>query len=156
MKHGKASVLGAVTGAIAGLAAITPASGDVGPMGALAIGTASGFICWFASTAVKSKFGYDDSLDVVGVHGVGGLVGTLLVAFFAAEALGGKSGGDYSKGAQFIVRVDLGDHDGYTLIVSVIILYLVKAICGGSLRVTESEEEEGLDLTAHGESGYNN
>lgn len=163
VKHGKASVLGAVTGAIAGLAAITPASGDVGPMGALAIGTASGFICWFASTAVKSKFGYDDSLDVVGVHGVGGLVGTLLVAFFAAESLGGKGvisipdAETYSMGAQFIVQLKASAITiVYTLIVSVIILYIVKAICGGSLRVTESEEEEGLDLIAHGESGYNN
>ena len=157
VKHGKASVLGAVTGAIAGLAAITPASGHVGPMGALAIGTASGFICWYASTAVKSKFGYDDSLDVVGVHGVGGLVGTLLVAFFADAALGGTEGADYSKGAQFIVQLKSSAITiVYTLIVSVIILYLVKAICGGSLRVSESEEEEGLDLTAHGESGYNN
>mgnify|MGYP002012402029 FL=1 len=163
VKHGKASVLGAVTGAIAGLAAITPASGDVGPMGALAIGTASGLICWFASTAVKSKFGYDDSLDVVGVHGVGGLVGTLLVAFFAAESLGGKGvisipGAEtYSMGAQFIVQLKASAITiVYTLIVSGIILYIVKAICGGSLRVTESEEEEGLDLIAHGESGYNN
>ena len=163
VKHGKASVLGAVTGAIAGLAAITPASGDVGPMGALAIGTASGLICWFASTAVKSKFGYDDSLDVVGVHGVGGLVGTLLVAFFAAESLGGKGvisipdAKTYSMGAQFIVQLKASAITiVYTLIVSGIILYIVKAICGGSLRVTESEEEEGLDLIAHGESGYNN
>jgi Amt family ammonium transporter len=79
------------------------------------------------------------------------------VAFFAAEALGGKSGGDYSMGAQFIVQLKASAITiVYTLIVSVIILYLVKAICGGSLRVTESEEEEGLDLTAHGESGYNN
>jgi len=162
VKHGKASVLGAVTGSIAGLAAITPASGDVGPIGALAIGTASGLICWFASTAVKSKFGYDDSLDVVGVHGVGGLVGTLLVAFFAAESLGGKGlisipdAETYSMGAQFIVQLQASAITiVYTLIVSVIILYIVKAICGGSLRVSESEEEEGLDLTAHGESGYN-
>ena len=161
IKHGKASVLGAVTGSIAGLAAITPASGDVGPMGALVIGAASGFICWFASTTVKSKFGYDDSLDVVGVHGVGGLVGTLLVAFFAAEALGGKGvisipdAEAYSMGAQFFVQLKASAITiVYTLIVSVIILYLVKAVCGG-LRVSESEEQEGLDLAAHGESGYN-
>ena len=156
MKHGKASVLGAVTGAIAGLAAITPASGDVGPIGGLVIGAASGFICWFASTTVKSKFGYDDSLDVVGVHGVGGLVGTLLVAFLAAGALGGKSGADYASGAQFLIQLQSSVITiVYTLIVTVVILFIVKAICGGSLRVTDSEEEEGLDLTAHGESGYN-
>jgi Amt family ammonium transporter len=157
VKHGKASVLGAVTGSIAGLAAITPASGDVGPVGALVIGATSGFICWIASTTMKSKFGYDDSLDVVGVHGVGGVIGTLMVAFFAAEALGGKSGGDYSMGAQFLIQFKASAITiVYTFIVSVIILYFVKVICGGSLRVSESEEEEGLDLTVHGESGYNN
>ncbi len=163
LKHGKASVLGAVTGSIAGLAAITPASGDVGPIGGLAIGAAAGFICWVASTSVKSKFGYDDSLDVFGVHGVGGLVGTLMVAFFASTTLGGKGiisipdAETYSVGAQFLVQLKASAIAiVYTLIVSVIILYLVKAICGGSLRASESEEEEGLDLTAHGESGYNN
>jgi Amt family ammonium transporter len=162
LKHGKASVLGAVTGSIAGLAAITPASGDVGPIGGLAIGAAAGLICWVASTSVKSKFGYDDSLDVFGVHGVGGLVGTLMVAFFASTTLGGKGvisipdAETYSVGAQFLVQLQASAIViVYTLIVSVIILYLVKAICGGSLRASESEEEEGLDLTAHGESGYN-
>ena len=163
LKHGKASVLGAVTGSIAGLAAITPASGDVGPIGGLAIGAAAGLICWVASTSVKSRFGYDDSLDVFGVHGVGGLVGTLMVAFFASTTLGGKGvisipdAETYSVGAQFLVQLQASAIViVYTLIVSVIILYLVKAICGGSLRASESEEEEGLDLTAHGESGYNN
>ncbi|HJO08957.1 MAG TPA: ammonium transporter [Verrucomicrobiota bacterium] len=157
LKHGKASVLGAVTGSIAGLAAITPASGDVGPVGGLAIGAAAGFICWFASTAVKSKFGYDDSLDVVGVHGVGGLVGTLMVAFFAADSLGGKSGSDYAMGEQFIVQFKASAITiVYTLMISAVLLFIVKAICGGSLRVSESDEEEGLDLAAHGESGYNN
>ena len=156
MKHGKASVLGAVTGAIAGLAAITPASGHVGPMGALAIGTASGLLCWYASVVIKSKFGYDDSLDVVGVHGVGGLVGTLLVAFFAAEALGGTEGAKYDMAGQFWIQLKSSAITiVYTLIVTAVILFIVKAICGGSLRVTDSEEEEGLDLTAHGESGYN-
>ena len=163
LKHGKASVLGAVTGSIAGLAAITPASGDVGPIGGLAIGAAAGLICWVASTSVKSRFGYDDSLDVFGVHGVGGLVGTLMVAFFASTTLGGKGvisipgAVTYSMGSQFLVQLKASAIViVYTLIVSVIILYLVKAICGGSLRASESEEEEGLDLTAHGESGYNN
>jgi Amt family ammonium transporter len=163
VKHGKASVLGAVTGSIAGLAAITPASGDVGPIGGLVIGATAGFICWIASTTVKSKFGYDDSLDVVGVHGVGGIVGTLMVAFFASTTLGGKGiistpdAETYSIAAQFLVQLQASAIViVYTLIVSVIILYLVKAICGGSLRASESEEEEGLDLTAHGESAYNN
>ena len=115
-------------------------------------------ICWIASTTVKSKFGYDDSLDVVGVHGVGGIVGTLMVAFFASTTLGGKEDAEtYSMGAQFLVQLKASTIViVYTLIVSVIILYLVKTICGGSLRASESEEEEGLDLTAHGESAYNN
>ncbi len=163
LKHGKASVLGAVTGSIAGLAAITPASGDVGPVGGLAIGAAAGFICWFASTAVKSKFGYDDSLDVVGVHGVGGLVGTLMVAFFASTTLGGKGvisipdAQTYSMGEQFLVQFKASAITVvYTLAMSAVLLFIVKTMCGGSLRVSESDEEEGLDLAAHGESGYNN
>jgi|TARA_B100001079_G_scaffold77122_1_gene66336 Amt family ammonium transporter len=163
IKHGKASVLGAVTGSIAGLAAITPASGDVGPIGGLAIGAAAGFVCWFASTAVKSRFGYDDSLDVVGVHGVGGIVGTLMVAFFASTTLGGKGvisipdAQTYSMGAQFLVQFKASVITiVYTVVATAVILFIVRAICGGSLRVSESEEEEGLDLVAHGESGYNN
>ena len=93
---------------------------------------------------------------LVGVHGVGGLVGTLLVAFLAASALGGKSGADYASGAQFVIQLKSSVIAiVYTLIVTAVILFIVKAICGGSLRVSESEEEEGLDLTAHGESGYN-
>jgi Amt family ammonium transporter len=156
-KHGKASVLGAVTGSIAGLAAITPASGDVGPIGALAIGAASGLICWYASTAIKSKFSYDDSLDVVGVHGVGGLIGTLLVAVFAAPAFGGKEEASYSIVNQLGVQAGAaGITIVYTLVVTIIILKFVKAISGGSLRVSESDEEEGLDLSAHGESSYSN
>ena len=87
---GKVTVLGAVTGLIAGLAAITPASGDVGPLGALVIGAVSASVCHYASTVVKMRYSYDDSLDVVGVHGVGGLVGTLLVSVFASELFGGK------------------------------------------------------------------
>ncbi len=163
IKHGKASVLGAVTGSIAGLAAITPASGDVGPIGGLAIGAAAGFVCWFASTAVKSRFGYDDSLDVVGVHGVGGIVGTLMVAFFASTTLGGKGvisipdAQTYSMGEQFLVQFKASAITVvYTLAMSAVLLFIVKTMCGGSLRVSESDEEEGLDLAAHGESGYNN
>ncbi|NCF91261.1 MAG: ammonium transporter, partial [Verrucomicrobiaceae bacterium] len=92
----KPSMLGIATGSIAGLAAITPASGAVGPIGALCIGGTSGFLCWLASTKIKQKFGYDDSLDVFGVHGVGGAVGTILVAVFAAASFGGNADADYS------------------------------------------------------------
>ena len=155
IKNGKASVLGAVTGSIAGLAAITPASGEVGPIGALAIGAASGLVCWYASVILKSKLGYDDSLDVVGVHGVGGLVGTLLVAFFAASSLGGKQGADYAIGGQFMTQLTSSAITiVYTLVLSIIILKVVGIVCGG-LRVSESEEQDGLDISAHGESGYN-
>ncbi|MBK28576.1 MAG: ammonia channel protein, partial [Verrucomicrobiales bacterium] len=162
IRNGKASILGSVTGSIAGLAAITPASGEVGPIGALAIGAASGFVCWYASVILKAKLGYDDSLDVVGVHGVGGLVGTILVAFFAASTLGGKRSveavGDekgYEWGGQLVTQLtSSGITVVYTVVLSFIILKVVGAICGG-LRVSDSEEEDGLDITAHGESGYN-
>ena len=162
IKNGKASVLGAVTGSIAGLAAITPASGEVGPIGALAIGAASGLVCWYASVILKSKLGYDDSLDVVGVHGVGGLVGTILVAFFAASTFGGKRSvevvGDergYEWGSQLMTQLTSSAITVvYTLVLSIIILKVVGVVCGG-LRVSESEEQDGLDISAHGESGYN-
>jgi len=152
-KHGKPSVLGIVTGSIAGLAAITPASGVVGPQGALIIGLASGFICWYASTAIKAKFGYDDSLDVFGVHGVGGFIGTLLLAFLGAkDALDGR--GDFVVGSQFIVQLKAALAVGaYTLVVTWVILKVVDAMVG--LRVDEQDENSGLDVSAHGEAGYN-
>lgn len=153
IKHGKPSVLGFVTGAIAGLAAITPASGHVGPIGALCIGTASGVICWWASTSMKSKFGYDDSLDVFGVHGVGGFIGTILVAIFAHEMFGGKEG-QLAIGKQLATQGFAALFTAvYTLIVSLILLKLVDATVG--LRVSESDEREGLDVASHGETAYN-
>jgi Amt family ammonium transporter len=155
LKFGKPSVLGAATGSIAGLAAITPASGAVGPVGAICIGTAAAILCWYFCAVVKQKFRYDDSLDVVGVHGVGGLVGTLLVAVFAATFFGGNAGEDYSIGAQLGTQaLASGITIVYTLVVSVIILKIVSLMTGG-LRVGELEENQGLDLTSHGESGYN-
>ena len=157
---GKVSALGAATGLIAGLAAITPASGDVGPAGALLIGAISAMVCRYASTTLKHRYAYDDSLDVVGVHGVGGLVGTLLVAIFAAESFGGKGvisipgATSYSIVEQFSVQVVAsGITIAYTFFLTVGILLVTKAICGG-LRVSEEEEELGLDLTVHGEAGY--
>ncbi len=152
-KHGKPSVLGIVTGSIAGLAAITPASGVVGPQGALIIGLVSGFICWYASTAIKAKFGYDDSLDVFGVHGVGGFIGTLLLAFLGAkDALDGR--GDFVAGSQFGVQLKAALAVGtYTFVVTWVILKVVDAMVG--LRVDEQDENSGLDVSAHGEAGYN-
>ena len=153
MKNGKPTVLGIVTGSIAGLAAITPASGVVGPQGALIIGLASGFVCWYASTAIKAKFGYDDSLDVFGVHGVGGIIGTLLLAFLGASGtLDGR--GDYESGAQFVIQFKTAAAVGlYTLVATWIILKVVDAMVG--LRVDEQDETSGLDISAHGEAGYN-
>jgi Amt family ammonium transporter len=148
----KPSVLGAVTGAIAGLAAITPASGVAGPLGALVIGAVSGAICWWASVRLKNRFGYDDSLDVVGVHGVGGLVGTILVSVAGLEALGGF--GEFTFGKQLGLQLlASGVTIVYTAVVSYVLLRLVQATVG--LRVTASEEGLGLDQVSHGEAAYN-
>jgi len=153
-KFGKPSMLGAATGSIAGLAAITPASGSVGPIGALAIGAVSGFVCWWASTVLKKRLGYDDSLDVFGVHGVGGFLGTVLLAVFMAPAFGGNGGDGFSIGGQLKVQLIAGVGTAvYTAVASLIILKLVGALVG--LRVSEAEEDEGLDLAYHGEEGYN-
>jgi Amt family ammonium transporter len=150
----KPSMLGIATGSIAGLAAITPASGAVGPVGALCIGGTSGFLCWLASTKIKQKFGYDDSLDVFGVHGVGGAVGTILVAVFAAASFGGNADADYMIGSQLTTQILAALYTAvYTAIVSFIILKVVDATIG--LRVDEREESEGLDIADHGETGYN-
>jgi len=147
------SVLGAATGSIAGLAAITPASGHVGPIGAIAIGLTSGILCWYFSTAIKQRFKYDDSLDVFGVHGIGGLVGTLLVAVFGATSMGGK-GLEKSIGAQFGTQALASIYTAvYTAIVTIIILYVVRLLVG--LRVKANSEQIGLDQAAHGETGYN-
>ena len=153
--HGKPSVLGIATGAVAGLVAITPASGSVGPMGAIAIGLLSGIGCFYAATRLKRSFGYDDSLDVFGVHAVGGIIGAVLTGIFCAEGLGGVGfGGDNTSipdqlKAQIIGVVATIVYSG---VVSFIILKAVDAVIG--LRVTEDEEAEGLDLAQHDERGY--
>ncbi|MAB61385.1 MAG: ammonia channel protein [Verrucomicrobiales bacterium] len=152
----KPTILGICTGAIAGLAAITPASGVSGPVGALIIGLASGAICWFFSITVKNKFGYDDSLDVVGVHGVGGLVGTLLAAVVAVAALGGTENGaeNYNMGAQLLTQAKGSLFTiVFTAVVTVVILLIIKHTVG--LRVDEADESIGLDQSAHGETAYN-
>jgi len=154
--HGKPSVLGIASGAVAGLVAITPASGYVGPMGALAIGLAAGVGCFLASTKIKRAFGYDDALDVFGVHAVGGIIGALLTGVFAATALGGAGFGGEIKsigeqvGVQFygIIATIF-----YTGIVTLIILKVLDAVMG--LRVNEDQETEGLDIALHDERGYN-
>ena len=155
VKHGKPSVLGIASGAVAGLVAITPASGAVGPMGAVAIGFASGFGCFFASTSMKRALGYDDSLDVFGIHAVGGIIGAILTGVFCAKSLGGAGfGGDITSiGAQVAVQfTGVGVTMIYTGLVSFIILKGLDGIMG--LRVIDDEEAEGLDLALHGERGY--
>tara|TARA_B100000963_G_scaffold202753_1_gene176586 strand:+ start:2319 stop:3665 length:1347 start_codon:yes stop_codon:yes gene_type:complete len=152
----KPTILGICTGAIAGLAAITPASGVSGPVGALIIGVASGAICWYFSIKVKTMLGYDDSLDVVGVHGVGGLVGTLLAAVVAVAALGGTENGaeNYNMGAQLLTQAKGSLFTiVFTAVVTVVILLIIKHTVG--LRVDEADESIGLDQSAHGETAYN-
>ena len=154
IKHGKPSILGAVTGAVAGLVAITPASGSVGPMGAIVVGFASGLLCFWAATSLKRAMGYDDSLDAFGVHGVGGIVGALLTGIFAAESLGGQGLSADSIGGQFFVQlVGVVFTIAYCAVLSFILLKIVDAIIG--LRVSQSEETEGLDIALHDERGYN-
>ncbi len=154
--HGKPSVLGIASGAVAGLVAITPASGSVGPMGALAIGIAAGVGAFIASTKIKRAFGYDDSLDVFGVHAVGGIIGALLTGVFCAKALGGVGFGDgidgigQQLGIQFLGVLSTVI---YTGIVSFMIVKILDVTIG--LRVSEELETEGLDLALHDERGYN-
>ena len=153
IRYKKPSVLGIVTGAVAGLVAITPASGSVGPMGALVIGFASGAICFWGATSLKHKLGYDDSLDAFGVHGIGGIVGCLLTGIFAAETLGGM-GMDKSIGLQLWSQfVSLIVTILWSGILSFIILKAVDRTIG--LRVKYNDEREGLDLALHNERGYN-
>jgi len=140
---------------VAGLVAITPASGAVGPMGAIAIGLASGVGCFIASTSLKRAMGYDDSLDVFGIHAVGGIIGAILTGVFCAESLGGAGfGGDITNiSAQVTVQtIGVGATMVYTGIVSFIILKALDGVMG--LRVTDDDESEGLDLSQHGERGY--
>ena len=153
--HGKPSVLGIASGAVAGLVGITPACGFVGPMGSLVIGIASGMLCFLASTKIKRAFGYDDSLDVFGVHAVGGIVGAILVGVFAAEGLGGAGLAEgVSIGQQVKTQlIGILATIVYTGIVSLLILKVLDRIIG--LRVTDDDEAQGLDITAHSEQGYN-
>ncbi len=153
--HGKPSVLGIASGAVAGLVAITPACGSVGPMGALAIGIAAGVLCYLASTKLKNALGYDDSLDVFGVHAIGGIVGALLTGVFVAGSLGGVGLDEGVTVNQQVGRQAIGVVATivYTGAASFIILKVIDTVMG--LRVSDEEEAEGLDLTLHDERGYN-
>ena len=151
--HGKPSALGIASGVVAGLVAITPAAGTVGPMGAIVIGLSAGVICFLCATALKRKLGYDDSLDAFGVHGIGGIVGAILTGVFAAPAVGGF-GAVTDIGAQVWIQFKgVAFTVVYTAVVTFIILKVLDAVMG--LRVTEEEEAVGLDLAQHNERGYN-
>jgi len=153
MKNGKPSIVGIATGAVAGLVAITPASGFVGPLGALGIGLASGLVCFYASTSLKTAMGYDDSLDVFGVHGVGGFIGAILTGVFTAEAFGG-TGLEGGIGSQVYLQF-VGA--AATIVYCGALTFIIAKIVDGTLglRVSDTEEEQGLDEALHGEAGRN-
>jgi Amt family ammonium transporter len=159
---GKPSLLGAVTGAVAGLVAVTPAAGFAGPMGAIVLGLVAGFVCFIACSAIKNALGYDDALDVFGVHGIGGIIGAIGTGFLAAPLLGGTGVFDYTTGK-------VGDYDTVTQVITqikavcltivwtglgtFILLGVVRVLVG--LRPATDQEREGLDLVDHGERAYN-
>ena len=163
LAKGKASMLGAASGAVAGLVAVTPACGFVGPMGAIIIGLIAGLVCLWGVSGLKRMLGADDSLDVFGVHGVGGIVGALLTGVFAAPSLGGTgifdyianaASPNYSIGGQVWVQFQaVATTIVWSAVVSYIAYKLVDMIIG--LRVSEEDEREGLDISSHGESAYN-
>src|SRR5580693_6453025 len=159
-KNGRASALGAISGAVAGLVAITPAAGFVAPMPALAIGLIAGALCYWMVTRIKAIFGYDDALDAFGVHGAGGTVGALLTGVFATQVINpifgdgkpvGGLDGHWSQVGNQVVGVLIAW--GFALIGTIILLKITDMITG--LRATEEQEIEGLDITQHGEEAYN-
>jgi ammonium transporter, Amt family len=153
---GKPSALGAVSGAVAGLVGITPASGYVSPMPALIIGAVAGLVCFLATSYVKNKFGYDDSLDAFGVHAVGGTVGALLTGVFASTAVNSAAADGLLRGnpTQLVNQtVAVLATWVFAGVMSLIIIKVVSLVVG--LRVTADDEILGLDSTQHGESGYN-
>jgi Amt family ammonium transporter len=153
LMKGKASMLGAASGAVAGLVGITPACGTVGPMGAIIIGLVCGFVCLWGVNGLKRMLGADDSLDVFGVHGIGGIVGAILTGVFSAPGLGGTGAEDFAIGHQIMVQLE---GVVITIVWSAVVAYvafkLVDMLVG--LRVTEEEEREGLDISSHGETAY--
>jgi ammonium transporter, Amt family len=149
--RGKPTVIGICSGAVAGLVAITPASGFVGPMGSFAIGVAAGIICYWGCTGLKHMFGYDDALDAFGVHALGGASGAILTGVFAVSAYGGTSGLIEGNAAQVLNQaIGVGTVFIYDVVVTLIILKIVDLVIG--LRVSEEVERDGLDLALHGET----
>ncbi|KRG71988.1 ammonium transporter [Pseudoxanthomonas dokdonensis] len=153
ISKGKSSALGVASGAVAGLVGVTPAAGSVGPFGAIAIGLVAGALCVWGVTGLKRLLGADDSLDVFGVHGLGGIIGALLTGVFTAPSLGGTGGEDYSIGGQVAIQaLGVGITVVWIGVVSVVGFLIAKMVFG--LRVAEEAEREGLDITSHGESAY--
>ncbi|MGJ8726510.1 MAG: ammonium transporter [Roseibacillus sp.] len=152
IKTGKSGLVGIVTGMIAGMATITPASGVVGPMGAILLGFLAGVICYFMCGIVRNGLKIDDSLDVFAVHGVGGILGTLLAAVLGHQMFGGV-GGEFNIGSQLVVQVQsLAITIGWSIVATVVIVFIVRAVTG--LRVSEEAEQNGLDQEEHGETAY--
>ena len=148
--RGKPTVIGIASGAVAGLVAITPASGFVGPVGSMVIGVACGVGCYWGATGLKHMFGYDDALDCFGVHGVGGMIGALLTGVFAVQQYGGTAGLIEGNPGQVINQIiGIVTVIVYDAIVTIIILAIIKAVIG--LRVSDEVERDGLDLALHGE-----
>jgi Amt family ammonium transporter len=153
LQRGKASMLGAASGMVAGLVAITPACGTVGPVGAIALGAIAAAVCYFFVTVVKNRFGYDDSLDVFGIHGIGGIIGAVLTAVFSAATLGGIKGGDYSIGSQLVIQIEaVAITVVWTAVVAFVAFKIADLVFG--LRVDADAERQGLDQTSHGEAAY--
>lgn len=153
-KHGRPSILGACSGAVAGLVCITPAAGVVNPMGGIVLGFLAGIVCFLACTKVKNTFGYDDSLDAFGVHGVGGMLGAILTGVFATSDLGAEGGlletGQFHQTLNQLISIVATAV--LAIVVTFILLKILDAVMG--LRVTQDQELQGLDLTQHGEEGY--
>ncbi len=154
VQRGKPSMLGACSGAVAGLVCITPACGTCTPISGMILGLAAGIVCYFACTTLKQKFKYDDSLDAFGVHGVGGTLGAILVGVFATKAVNPASSGALEGNwAQLVSQLaSIGIAAVYSIVVTLILLKILDATIG--LRVTQEEELQGLDLSQHGEEGY--
>nr|WP_242671915.1 ammonium transporter [Stutzerimonas kirkiae] len=153
LRNGKPTALGAASGALAGLVAITPACGFVGPIGAIVMGLVSGVVCFYAIVVVKRRLGYDDSLDAFGLHGVGGIVGSLLTGVFASTSLGGFE--EIAIGAQLWIQLKSVLFTlAYCIIVTFILLKITSLFTRG-LRVSEEDEQLGLDISAHNERAYN-
>lgn len=150
----KGSLLGACSGAIAGLVAVTPAAGNSGPFGAILLGAIAGIVCCWFVMKLKAKLGFDDSLDVFGIHGIGGLIGSILTAVTMLPALGGPGADDYDLAGQLVIQIkSVGVAVIWSAVGSAIAFYIAKAVTGG--RVSEEVEREGLDLGEHGERAYN-